>query len=311
MRRRHGRRAVTPRPARHAGPVPGLPLRVLGSGAAGHRGRAGRPSPDAGILRMKAHQRLIREKLADSGGDLFGRWWEKLDNSLVNAEIREIDYSTAKTFILEYEWLGNMGTTEYAIGLYCSNALAGVACFGRTGGTNVYKALAGIEAARCISLVRGACAHWAHPHAASFLISGACKLMGRHGYNIFVAYADSLAGEIGTVYQACNWIYTGQTSPSHQMITPDGLVKDSRLISAYTRDRRGGKLRYKRTWSEQKKMLINNGYTFFKGNPKHRYVGVYAPPNVKRKLIQVLHVTKFPYPKREAEMENRPRMPGF
>lgn len=251
---------------------------------------------------VKAHQRLIRESLAKSDGDLFGRWWVELDNSLAKAEIREIDYPTAKKFILEYEWLGNMGTTEYAVGLYCSNVLAGVVCFGRTGGTNVNKSISAAWATSCISLVRGACAHWAHPHAASFLISRACNLMGRYGYHIFVAYADPMAGEIGTVYQACNWIYTGQTSPSDQMMTPKGVIKDTRLISAYTRDRRNGRLCYKRSWSEQKDMLIKDGYTFFKGNPKHRYIGVYAPPNVKREIMRSLNVTKFPYPKRPATL---------
>ena len=52
--------------------------------------------------------------------------------------------------------------------------------------------------------------HWAHPHAASFLIPKACKLAAKaFGWRIFNAYADSTAGEIGTVYQAVNWLYLG------------------------------------------------------------------------------------------------------
>jgi hypothetical protein len=61
-----------------------------------------------------------------------------------------------------------------------------------------------------ICLARGACVHWAHPHAASFLISRGCKLAElKFGWKIFYAYSDPTAGEIGTVYQACNWLYLG------------------------------------------------------------------------------------------------------
>ena len=248
---------------------------------------------------MKAYQRIIRERLSNSQGNLFGRWWVGLDTSLPNAVVRQITYQTAKPFILEYEWLGNMGTTEHAIGLFCDEALAGVACFGRTGGTHTNQAVGGDYADMVTSLVRGACAHWADPHAASFLISRACKLMGNYGRHIFVAYADTEAGEIGTVYQSCNWIYTGQTTASEQMRCPDGTIKDSRLVSAYTRDRKGGTLRYKRSRKEQKQILIDSGYTFFLGHPKHRYVGVYGTPALKRQLLDSIPVRSLPYPKRE------------
>ena len=42
------------------------------------------------------------------------------------------------------------------------------------------------------------------------MISRACKLAAAdHGWKIFYAYADPKAGEIGTVYQAANWVYLG------------------------------------------------------------------------------------------------------
>ena len=31
-------------------------------------------------------------------------------------------------------------------------------------------------------------------------------------YRVFVGYSDTTAGEIGTIYQACNFIYLGQNS---------------------------------------------------------------------------------------------------
>lgn len=48
------------------------------------------------------------------------------------------------------------------------------------------------------ALARGACVHWAHPHAASHLIAKACKPAHQQfGWSVFFAYADPMAGEIG------------------------------------------------------------------------------------------------------------------
>jgi hypothetical protein len=63
---------------------------------------------------------------------------------------------------------------------------------------------------RTVCLLRGACVHWAHKHAASFLISRACALAHKDfGWVAFYAYADRTANEVGVVYQACNWSYLG------------------------------------------------------------------------------------------------------
>jgi hypothetical protein len=43
-----------------------------------------------------------------------------------------------------------------------------------------------------------------------FLIARACKLAAEQfGWRIFYAYSDPMAGEIGTVYQAANWLHLG------------------------------------------------------------------------------------------------------
>lgn len=253
-------------------------------------------------MMMKAHQRLIREEVAtqEAAQNLFGAYWEDLNLEISKSIIRQIDYQTAKSIILQYEWLGNMGTTEFSFGLYFDNCLAGVVCFGRTAGTNVYSSVCGQNHAnKVITLCRGACVHWAHEHSASRLIAASCRMMTEREYNIFIAYADTEAGEIGTVYQACNWLYCGMTSPTEKFRTPDGKVKDARLVSAYTRDRRGGSLKYKRTRAEQKKIMVDQGYKFFTPTiGKHRYVGIYGNRRIKRQLAKALKWEVLPYPKR-------------
>lgn len=250
----------------------------------------------------KAHQRVIRELMAEQPEPDIGEK-RKLASSLKNAIVREISYDEARNLILANEWLGNMGTTEFSFGLYFGEHLAGVSCFGRTAGTQVARSICGQDHAHKVAtLCRGACVHWAHPHSASFLINAACRQMAKKGYNIFIAYSDMAAGEIGTVYQASNWLYCGTTSPTEKFKTPSGEIKDARLVSAYSRDRTGGTLKYKRTRAEQKQLLMEEGCEFFKdGGRKHRYVGIYGDRRVKRMLRKALRWEVLPYPKRETQ----------
>jgi hypothetical protein len=262
----------------------------------------------------KAHQRLIKEQAALVPEPNEQRKRE-LASSFANAVVREIDYATAKTLILRYEWLKNLGTTEFSFGLYFGKYLAGVVCFGRTAGSNVTSSVAGKRnAPKVITLCRGACKHWAHEHSASFLISAACRLMVAKGYNVFVSYADPEAGEIGTVYQSANWLYCGMTQPTLKFRTSDGKVKDARLVHAYTRDRRGGKIAYRRTRAEQMKIMTGQGHVFFLGEAKHRYVRILGDRRTVRALRKALAWRVLPYPKRaslKATVVEPPRQTRF
>ena len=153
---------------------------------------------------MKAHQRLIREKIANSPPlDLFGEWWKYLNLSLQDTEIREIDYPTAEKIILEYEWLGTMPPFVHKMfGIFFDGYCGGALVFSQ----RTEKNLAGVKESfipeDALYLSRGACTHWTPKNTASYFISRVCRSLG----NISVlAYADVTAGEIGQIYQALNW----------------------------------------------------------------------------------------------------------
>jgi hypothetical protein len=167
-------------------------------------------------------------------------------------------------------------------------------------------------AKRTIAIERGTCVHWAHEHSASFLIPKVCQLAyddpscvacatarrayteariaqraggvlmdnkalpdakcPKHGFEIFYAYADVSAGEIGTVYQACNWHYIGQgvgrptvgvgedrkARPREMFVRPsDGKILTSRAL-------RHAKLK--------KNDVLAAGWKWFKVPAKHKYV---------------------------------------
>jgi hypothetical protein len=265
----------------------------------------------------KAFQRVIREQMAEQSDPLLS---EKLALAadFTNATVREISLEDARNVLMGHEYLGTLGSAEHAYSLSFGEHLAGVVCFGSTAGTRVRSSVCGIEhAAKVISLTRGCCLPFADPprkssdgrmhggSAASFLISAACREMTKKGYNVFLGYCDERAGEIGTIYQSLGWNFCSFTNPTEKFRRPDGKVYDARNVHLLTRDRRFGKLRYKRTRAEQKELLISEGCEFFKDdNRKLRYVGFYGDRRTKRILRAALRWEVLPYPKRVPSPED-------
>ena len=263
------------------------------------------------------HQKQVREAAARlPEPDLP----EKLEAAatLKNAYVREISFNEAKGLILANEYLGSMGTSKHQVGLFFKHPktkkefLGGTAVFGHTAGTNASNVCGPKHKHEVLTLIRGACCPWADHEvesngkthsgaAASFLISHACDLLTAKGFHIFIGYSDPRANEIGTVYQAANWIYTGMTSATEKYRTPDGREHDCRQISGLTRDRRNGGLAYKRTRRQQKEILLKQGCTFFKGDAKHRYVYFAGNKWKKLELTAALRLQQLPYPKRQRQ----------
>ena len=130
--------------------------------------------------------------------------------------------------------------------------------------------------------------------------------MTKKGYNVFIAYADPRAGERGVILRACNFLYCGTTSPTEKFRRADGKIFDARNVHLLTRDRRFGKLRYKRCRAAQKQILIEEGCEFFKDTGcKHRFVGIFGDRRIKKILRRALRWEVIEYPKRAQSPEDR------
>jgi hypothetical protein len=124
-------------------------------------------------------------------------------------------------------------------------------------------------------------------------------MMAAEGVNVFVAYSDTNAGEIGTGYQATNWLYCGMTNPKGSVFqTPSGQFLDERNVSNLTRDRkRTSHLFFRKpTRSEMRAQMARDGYKFFPRSAKHRYVGMYGEKRVRNELREALRWSVLPYP---------------
>lgn len=215
--------------------------------------------------------------------------------SLKEARVESVGRNLAKAIIDRYEWLGTLGSSSLFYGLMFGHHCAGVCCVairgsGTAGPTTGRKF--GLDQKHIATLARGACVHWAPSGANSKLVSWTAKRVGGDGIaKIMLAYSDSDAGEVGTIYQACGWTYIGTTQrPSDgEYVSPKGRVLNSQSIGAWAR-------RCSMTYSAYKTELIKRGWRTQKSNPK----GIYAVVLDKKdeNLLRLLSRLAKPYPKR-------------
>jgi len=128
---------------------------------------------------------------------------------------------------------------------------------------------------------------WLHdslPHCMESRFIGWClrQLKREHPNVILLSYAEQSVGHVGTVYQATNWIYTGE-SARFTDITLQGY-SDYRSVPM---EKRGEKIGNKRAWANDPTAIrVERGR-------KHRYVW-FANPDDRKLLAWSVH----PYPKR-------------
>lgn len=140
-----------------------------------------------------------------------------------NLKVRDfkIDYVTkenknvcaeVRSFIECHEWLGKMPLrpTHRFVARY-KGLLAGVVVMATP---NSFSHLLGRENRDKEKLIsRGACISWSPKNLGSALVMFAVKWMVKNtSFRYFSAYSDTEARELGTIYQACNFKYLGQTS---------------------------------------------------------------------------------------------------
>lgn len=113
-------------------------------------------------------------------------------------------------------------------GLFLDSSLIGCCVFGK-GANQHLSSGAGGEA---LELVRLYTVDWAPKNSLSFFMARVIKLFKREHTDIkyLVSFADPNVGHSGTVYKACNWIYTGQIKKDYKYLLSNGsLVHKSKF----------------------------------------------------------------------------------
>ena len=237
-----------------------------------------------------AWQRQVRDRYVEEGCPPVPH----LD--VGRAIVRPVSRRCAEQVIIKYEWLGTMAPSRHHYGIFFGDYCAGVCCItvGNTSaGSNVHK-MFGVSPLRLGVIARGACTHWAPPGTNSRLVSWTCRLLSRDGVlSLLLAYSDTDAGEIGTIYQACGWTYVGRGGSAKQLVAPNGRIYDRKVVSN-TRKRHGDTNAV--SWAAQRAAFLAHGWTEQGSNPKHRYVRVLDRSDLD--LVRIVESLRMPYPKR-------------
>lgn len=243
----------------------------------------------------KAHQRCIREAIAErASDDLFGDWWPK-NTKASDCTVRPVSYETAKRVIEEYEWLGSMPhICLHSFGAFYEGACAGVVTYSPEYCENLGRWDRFGFTGKIILLSRGACVHWAHPHTGSMLIRRSMKMLPEK-YRVITAMVDRRAGEIGTIYQSCGFDYVGaMRAESGLAPRQPNVVIDGKIVAHRTAKQRFGT-------ASAKKISEILGYKV-ETTPdidKERYFGFRGSPSEVRRYRRAISSMVRPYPKRD------------
>jgi hypothetical protein len=245
-----------------------------------------------------AHQKIIRDKRAETDKiNLFGAYWEKLDLDLKKAVVKEIDLNTASKIICEYEWLGCMAAVNfYAYGIYFDGCCGGVVVFGQEYTENLGVWDKYDYTGKILLLSRGVCLHWTPINTNSKLIMSAVKMLPSK-YKVITATTDHLAGEIGTIYQACNFHYVASMRESNPNVNGKAMDREAWLIKG----KLYGSRNIRQKVGSQKMEDILKKYpdaVKVKQNSKHRYFLFTGSKKEQQYYKEKINHLIKPYPKR-------------
>jgi hypothetical protein len=208
---------------------------------------------------------------------------------------KPLNIKEAAQFFEMFEHLGNCGLGVWHYGLSDESGLIGVTSFGTTCFSNCRGRLSGLAeqfGMPIYQIARGGTSDASPFNAPSRVLSSCLKQFQLdHGECILVAYADRAFNEMGTIYQACNAVYTGKTDPKGQ----SNYIVQGKWMSGWSVRKRFG------SRSMQMLRKIDENVIRIPLTSKYRYLFVLAAPTRKKQILKALGPISQTYPKRETE----------
>lgn len=199
--------------------------------------------------------------------------------------VMRIERADALPFIKAKHYAKRVPSISFAFGLMRGQSLVGVCTYGTPPSHTLLKGVAGERwAAHVLELNRLTCEN--QRNNASFLVGRSLRLLPKP--TIVVSYADTGAGHVGYVYQACNFIYTGLSAAWLDPVVA-GLEHQHHATFAH------GKT------NAQMRETFGDAVTFKKRTRKHRYIFICAK---KRDMESIMRDLKYPamaFPKGDSE----------
>lgn len=208
------------------------------------------------------------------------------------AKVKELGPETAGNMVVKYHYAHSLPSITLAYGLFVDDVLAGVITYGVSSNRNNDLICGPGYHGQTLELNRLYVHDWAGRNSESYLIGESLKFLKRDHPQILiiVSYADSAHGHKGMVYQATNWIYTGESVMSTEGWMHEGKRYHPRSLSSMF-------------GSCSAEVVQKNlpGAVPIKGEVKYRYVYLLGDKKTHRELVEKLKYPSLPYPKVVAE----------
>lgn len=184
--------------------------------------------------------------------------------------VKSVTTQDCKEWLLKKHYAKRIPSISYSFGLFDSNNfLIGVCTFGMPPSSTLAKSICGEEFSNIVlELNRLVINDGLEKNALSFFVSCSLKLIPKP--NIIVSFSDLNMGHNGYIYQACNFLYTGESSNTTQLIDKDGNEFHFRNIGHYQKNNKLKVKLIKRRLNEENinKIKVAEYLRKFKGNIK-------------------------------------------
>ena len=136
--------------------------------------------------------------------------------------VSSINSFECKEWLLKKHYAKRIPSICYSFGLYNqNNSLIGVCTFGMSPSSTLAESIAGKQFSNIVlELNRLVVNDGLEKNVLSYFVSNCLKMIPRP--NIIVSFSDANMGHHGYIYQACNFLYTGETSNVTKLIDKNG-----------------------------------------------------------------------------------------
>lgn len=186
--------------------------------------------------------------------------------------IKIITYQEAVDFLLPRHYSGRIPAISKAFGWFFDGELCAVCTFGKPASNSLCTGICGKEYASKVYELNRLCRVEELKEPLSYFVSYCLRQLKKYDW-IVVSYSDTGMHHNGYIYQACNFLYTGQTKQRTDKWTEGN--KHSRHYDNSVQ----GKYRKVRT--------AKNRYVYFATSSK----------KLKKQYLKALNYEIFPYPK--------------
>ncbi len=157
----------------------------------------------------------------------------------MNVEVKSISYKEAKRWMLNYHYAKRTCNVMHSFGLFNDSKLVGVVTFGMPPSSTLCSSICGSEfKSNVLELNRLVAMDGLPKNSLSFFVSKSIRMI--EGNKIIVSFADSNQNHNGYIYQATNFLYTGQSSNKSKLVDKFGNEFHFRNIGHYQKNNRLG-----------------------------------------------------------------------